>query len=80
MVANPSHFNPSHFPKQTESMASSGKERRVVAHNGNLGCIKGENFYPESNFIISGVICCVKVREEKGWLVRMKRTNQDNER
>ena len=32
-------------------MASSGKGRKVVAPNGSLGCVKGENFYPESNFI-----------------------------
>lgn len=74
--SQPFSFQPQSKPRA----ASSGKGRKVVARNGTLGCVKGENFYPESNFIISGVTCCVKVREEKGWLVRIKRTNQDNDR
>lgn len=61
-------------------MPSSVKVRKVVARNGTLGYLQGETFYPESNFIMTNVICCVKVREEKGWLIKIKGCNQDNER
>ncbi len=61
-------------------MPSSVKVRKLVARNGTLGYLQGETFYPESNFIITTVICCIRVGEEKGWLIKIKVYNQDNER
>ena len=61
-------------------MASSSRAKKVVARNGVPGYLKGESFYPKSNFLITRVICCVKVGSENGWLIKIKGINQDDER
>ncbi|KAL9987554.1 hypothetical protein ACROYT_G001882 [Oculina patagonica] len=62
-------------------MAQKGQnsKAKVVARNGAIGYLKGENFYPESNFIISRVICCVHLDSRRGYLVKIKGTNQESE-
>ena len=59
---------------------ASGSKKTVVARNGAIGYLKGEHFCPESNFIISRVVCCVHLSDLSGYLVKIKGTNQESER
>ena len=61
-------------------MASNNKSKKVVARNGSIGYLKGESFYPESNFVISRVVCCVHLGGRRGYLVKIKGISQENER
>ena len=61
-------------------MSTSKKQSKVVEMNGALGHLKGEQFYSESNFQITRVVCSVRAAGEKGFLVKIKGTNEETER
>ena len=54
--------------------------KQIVTRNGSIGYLKGENFFSESNFVITRVVCCVHIGDRHGYLVQTKGTNQENER
>ena len=70
------------FPALTSNagMSSNSKIRKVVERNGSLGHLKGDHFYSESNFVITRVICCVHLGDQKGYIVKIKGTYEDVER
>ena len=60
-------------------MSSNSKIRKVVERNRSHGHLKGDHFYSESKFVITRVVCCVHLGDQKGYIVKIKGANDDYE-
>ena len=61
-------------------MMASANKAKVAVSNGTLGYLKGENFSPQSNFVITRILAYVKFGDEKGYFVRVKESSERSER
>ena len=61
-------------------MMASANKAKVAVSNGTLGYLKGENFSPQSNFVITRILAYVKFGDEKGYFVRVKGSSERSER
>ena len=53
-------------------MANQAKRREVVIQDNVIGVLQGENFTPESNFMIKEILQYVKLTTESGFITVIK--------